>query len=59
MARSPEDRRRLLKRISLLLAGIVAGLVLVGFLARPGTEGTRGRTSLQPHPGREILVTSD
>ena len=35
MARSPEDRRRLLKRISLLLAGIVAGLVLVGFLARP------------------------
>ena len=35
MARSPEDRRRLLRRISLLLAGIVAGLVLVGFLARP------------------------
>ena len=34
MARNPADRRRLLKWISLLLAGIVAGLVLVGFLAR-------------------------
>ena len=34
MARNPADRRRLLKRISLLLAGIVAGLVLVGFLTR-------------------------
>ena len=33
MARSPDDRRRLLKRLSLLLLGIVAGLVLAGLLA--------------------------
>ena len=40
MARNPADRRRLLKRISLLLAGIVAGLVLVGFLARSEQKET-------------------
>lgn len=34
MARNPDDRRRLFKRIALLLAGIVAGLVLVVFLTR-------------------------
>ena len=38
MARSPEDRRRLLKWIALLLAGIVAGLVLVAYLAGPEQE---------------------
>ena len=35
MARNPADRRRLYKRISLLLAGIVAGLVLIAYLAGP------------------------
>ena len=33
MAKNPADRRRLYKRISLLLAGIVAGLVLIAYLA--------------------------
>ncbi len=34
MARNPDDRRRLFKRIALLLAVVVAGLVLVVFLTR-------------------------
>ena len=38
MTRNPADRRRLFKRISLLLAGIVAGLVLIAYLAGPEQE---------------------
>ncbi|MEC9424520.1 MAG: matrixin family metalloprotease [Actinomycetota bacterium] len=38
MARNPADRRRLFKRISLLVACIVASLVLIAYLAGPEQE---------------------
>ena len=40
MARNPDDRRRLFKRIALLLAAVVAGLVLVVFLTRSEQKET-------------------
>ena len=40
MARNPDDRRRLFKRISLLVACIVAGLVLIAYLASPEKKET-------------------